>query len=96
MRRREFILLLLGATALPRAARAQAERVRRIGLLMQYASDDAEAQDRLAAFRRGLQELGWIEGRNLRGPAVTPPGLLSLNMALPESGWSCSVRSRPT
>jgi putative tryptophan/tyrosine transport system substrate-binding protein len=68
MRRREFIAGLGGAAAAwPLAARAQpSDRMRRIGVLMNLAADDPEAQARLAAFRKGLQELGWIEGRNVR------------------------------
>jgi putative tryptophan/tyrosine transport system substrate-binding protein len=68
MKRREFISLLSGAAAAwPLAARAQqGERVRRIGVLMSLAADDKEAQARLAAFLQGLQELGWIDGRNVR------------------------------
>jgi putative ABC transport system substrate-binding protein len=67
MRRREFISLLGGAiTVWPLAARAQSERVRRIGVLMSLAADDKEGQARLAAFLHGLQELGWIDGRNVR------------------------------
>jgi putative ABC transport system substrate-binding protein len=68
MRRREFITLLGGAAAtLPFAARAQQpDRVRRIGVLMPLAADDPEAQARLAAFRQGLQQLGWTVGRNVR------------------------------
>src|SRR5262245_47507123 len=67
MNRREFITLLGGAAAWPVAARAQqAERVRRIGVLMNRASDNPEGQDRLAAFHQGLQELGWGVGRNVR------------------------------
>jgi len=68
MRRREFISLLGGAAAAwPLAARAQqAERVRRIGVLMNFAADDAEGQVRLAAFLQGLQETGWAVGRNVR------------------------------
>ena len=69
MKRREFITLLgSGAvTAWPLAARAQqGERVRRIGVLMNLAEDDSESPIRLAAFVRGLQELGWTDGRNVQ------------------------------
>ena len=68
MKRRQFITLLgSGAAAWPLAARAQqSERMRRIGVLMNLAADDPEAQVRLAAFHQGLQELGWTVGRNLR------------------------------
>jgi putative ABC transport system substrate-binding protein len=68
VRRRAFITLLGGAAAAwPLAARAQQrERVRRIGVLTNLPSDDAEAQLRNAAFLQGLQELGWMVGRNLR------------------------------
>ena len=68
MRRREFITLLGGAAAAwPLAARAQQpDRVRRIGVLMAYPEDDLEAQAQFAAFRDGLQKLGWMEGRNIR------------------------------
>src|SRR5215211_5646940 len=67
MRRREFIALLGGAAAWPLAARGQqAERMRRIGVLMPIAADDPQAQRRLTAFVQGLQELGWTDGRNVR------------------------------
>jgi ABC-type uncharacterized transport system substrate-binding protein len=67
MRRREFITLIGGAVTLPLAVSAQqAERVRRIGVLMSLAADDREGQARLTAFLQGLQELGWIDGRNVR------------------------------
>jgi len=68
MKRREFITLLGGAAAAwPLAARAQqAERVRRIGVLMNFSADDAEGQARLAAFRQGLQQAGWSVGGNIR------------------------------
>jgi putative ABC transport system substrate-binding protein len=66
MRRREFITLIGGAVALPLAARAQQpERVRRIGVLMGYAESDRQGQANIAAFRVGLQKLGWTEGRNV-------------------------------
>src|SRR5438093_6073186 len=68
MKRREFMTLLGGAAAAwPLAARAQqADRVRRIGVLMYLAADDAEGQARLAAFAQALKQLGWSEDRNLR------------------------------
>jgi putative tryptophan/tyrosine transport system substrate-binding protein len=67
MKRREFITLLGGAAAWPLAARAQqAERVRRIGMLMSQAANDTEGQARVASFLQGLQELGWSIGRNAR------------------------------
>jgi ABC-type uncharacterized transport system substrate-binding protein len=66
MRRREFITLLGGAAAWPLAARAQqSDRMRRIAVLMNNAEDDPEGQTRAAAFRQGLQTLGWNEGKNL-------------------------------
>src|SRR5262245_22776201 len=65
--RRSFITLLGGATAWPLAARAQqAERMRRIGVLMHAVADDPEMQARMAAFHQGLQEAGWVVGYNVR------------------------------
>jgi putative ABC transport system substrate-binding protein len=67
VRRRQFITLLSGAAAWPVAARAQpAERVRGIGVFVGAAEDDRETKVRLAAFRQGLEKLGWSEGRNYR------------------------------
>jgi putative ABC transport system substrate-binding protein len=68
MRRRAFISLLGGAAAAwPVAVRAQqGDRMRRVGVLMPADLDDPDAQDRLAAFQRTLQQLGWTDGRNLR------------------------------
>jgi putative tryptophan/tyrosine transport system substrate-binding protein len=68
MRRREFITLL-GLTALgwPLAAGAQQQdRMRRIGVLMAHPEGDPEFEDYAGAFREGLRNLGWIEGRNLK------------------------------
>jgi putative ABC transport system substrate-binding protein len=66
--RREFITLLGGAAAAwPLAARAQqGGRVRRVGVLMPFPEADPQIQARLAAFRQGLERLGWSEGRNVR------------------------------
>ena len=67
MRRREFILGLGGAAAWPAVARAQQRgRVRRIGILINSPERDAETQALVAAFRQGLEKLGWLEGRDVR------------------------------
>jgi ABC-type uncharacterized transport system substrate-binding protein len=67
IRRREFITLIGGAAAAwPFAARVEADRVRRIGVLMHLPENDPEAQARIRALLGGLQQLGWTEGRNLR------------------------------
>ena len=67
MKRREFITLLGGTAFWPLAAGAQQdERVRRIGVLVASPADDAESQARVAAFKEGLAQLGWTEGRNVR------------------------------
>jgi ABC-type uncharacterized transport system substrate-binding protein len=93
MKRREFITLFGGAAALPIAARAQQpERMRRIGVLMNLAADDTEAQARLAAFSQGLQELGWTVGRNVQidyrwgaaDPNHIPKGALELVALAPD------------
>ena len=66
MKRREFITLLGGAAAWPLAAHAQQpDRIRRVGVLIGVA-DDPQGQARLTAFHKGMQELGWTEGRNIR------------------------------
>ena len=68
MNRREFIALLGGAAAAwPLAVRAQqAERVRRIGVLLPLVEDDPSARALVAAFVMALQEFGWTDGRNAR------------------------------
>jgi len=66
--RRKFLATLGGAAAAwPLTARAQqADRVRRIGVLMNFPSSDPEGKALLAEFTRHLAELGWTEGRNVR------------------------------
>jgi putative ABC transport system substrate-binding protein len=68
VKRREFITLVGGAAAAwPLAARAQqADRMRRIGVLMTRNAEDPEEQTRLTAILQGLQERGWTDGRNVR------------------------------
>jgi putative tryptophan/tyrosine transport system substrate-binding protein len=67
MRRREFIRLISGSTALLSltAHAQQPDRKRRIGVLMGIADNDPEARPRVEAFERGLQELGWADGQNI-------------------------------
>ena len=67
MRRRQFIAALGGAVAWPVGARAQQpERMRRIGVLVNFAQDDPAALLYLQAFRDGLKELGWTDGQNVQ------------------------------
>lgn len=68
VKRREFISLIGGAAAaMPLVARAQQNgQTRRIGVLMPFPKDNSEGQARIAAFLQELQNLGWIDGRNLR------------------------------
>jgi len=67
--RREFIIGAGGAVALSavtrKGAKAQ-EKIRRVGVLMNAANDDPEAQACLAALQQGLADLGWVTDRNLR------------------------------
>jgi putative ABC transport system substrate-binding protein len=64
MQRRTFITLLGGAAAWPLATRAQ-QGIRRIGILM-GTGDDLQGQSWITAFRRKLQELGWMDGRDIK------------------------------
>jgi putative ABC transport system substrate-binding protein len=70
MRRREFITLLGGAASAsmtrPYMAHGQTNRVRRVGILLAGSENDLEFQAQISALKKGLQELGWTEGRNVR------------------------------
>ena len=67
MRRREFLRLVGGAAAAwPAATRAQQTGMRRIGVLLPAAADDAVFQARVGAFLQELALLGWTIGRNMR------------------------------
>ena len=79
MQRRQFITLL-GGTVMgwPLTAHAQqAERVRRVGVLMPFTADDPEARERNAVFEQSLQQLGWTVGRNLQIDQRSPGGELA-------------------
>ena len=66
-KRREFITLLGAAAAWPLVARAQqGERMRRIGIILPAAADDAKFQTWVGAFLQALAQLGWVIGRNVR------------------------------
>jgi putative ABC transport system substrate-binding protein len=67
MRRREFITLVGTGAAWPLVAHAQQpDRIRVIGVLVAGTADDPEHQARVAAFRQGLEQLGWTDGHNVR------------------------------
>ena len=68
MRRRDFIKVIAGGTvAWPLAVSAQqSERMHRTGVLMGYPEGDKQAQAGANALRKGLQNLGWIEGHNIQ------------------------------
>src|SRR5262249_16466591 len=98
MKRREFITLLGGAAiAWPLAAQAQqAERVRRIGVLLPTSADDAEYQARVGAFLQALAVLGWTIGRNVRIDtrwAAVP--IVFVNVADPVGGGFVDSLARP-
>jgi putative ABC transport system substrate-binding protein len=64
VRRREFIITAGAIAALPLAARAQSMPMRRIGVFAPYSPEDPQGKARLFAFQKGLEHLGWVEGRN--------------------------------
>ena len=78
IRRRSFITLLGGVAAWPLAARAQGDRVRRIGVLMFGDENDPLPNPFISVLTQALAGLGWTVGRNvrmdLRWAALTPVG----------------------
>jgi len=67
MRRRDFITLIGAATTWPLASRAQQpERLRRVSVLLGVPENDPETNSRVRAFRLGMRDAGWVEGRNLQ------------------------------
>jgi putative ABC transport system substrate-binding protein len=66
VRRRDFVLGVAGSATWSIAARGQqAERKRRVGILMPYAAGDVENEARVQAFKQKLADLGWAQGRNV-------------------------------
>jgi hypothetical protein len=94
VKRREFITLLGGAAvAWPLAARAQqADRVRRIGVLMSMVESDPRGLEYITAFAQGLAELGWAVGRNVR---INTAGAQAISIVFADTPQSWS-RSRRT
>src|SRR5689334_23215661 len=68
MRRRDFIRITVGtAVVWPLAAQGQKpDRVRRVSVLIGTPENDPETKSRIRAFRLGLRDAGWVEGRNIQ------------------------------
>src|ERR1700704_3959584 len=82
LKRREFITLLGGAAVWPLGARTQqADRLRLVSALMGIAEGDPEGRVWVSAFRKGLEDAGWVEGRNLRLDLRWPSGDTSIMRA---------------
>ena len=74
MKRRDFIMLLGGVATWPLIAWAQqAERMRLIGVLMNFPESDPTAQSAVAALRDPLMKLGWMKGSNLQSNFAGAP-----------------------
>ncbi|MGA8470491.1 MAG: hypothetical protein WB721_16855 [Pseudolabrys sp.] len=72
MRRRDFLAGVTGALAMPLSARAQQTTTRTIGWFSLRSADTDTEKSILAAFREGLGQTGYVEGRNLRSNMVLP------------------------
>jgi len=81
VKRRTFIAALGGAAAWPVVARAQTNRVRKIGVLLGGSENDAEMRAEVFALQKSLQELGWTEGRNVHFEFRWPNGDLDRTRA---------------
>ena len=74
MKRRSFIAGILGAAAVGTAQAQPTNRIRRVGVLMGYSEADPEAKAMFSELAKGLSELGWTDGRNLRMEIRWAPG----------------------
>jgi len=93
MKRREFITLVGGAAvAALGPARAEADRVRHIGILMGYAESDPDTQARMTAFREAFEQLGWREATTSRSPIASASARSSGSAATPRN-WSIPIRT---
>src|SRR6516162_11369297 len=96
MRRRQFIAVIAGAATWPLRARAQqAEPMRRIGVLIEFDEADPEAKAYPSGLTRGLAQLGWTDGRNVRidirlaGGSVERMKMLAKELVKPATGCDC-------
>lgn len=76
MRRRDFIRVIGSTVAWPLIANAQ--QPKQIGVLMNVSETDPEGQARIAVFRKGLSNLGWIEGHGIQIEYRWAGGVLQL------------------
>src|SRR4051794_13022494 len=92
MKRREFIIIVGGATMWPLAAQGQQPTgMRRIGVLMNFRSDVAEGKARVAAFMQALQKLGWKEATTFASISGGPQ-MISSSIANTLKNWLSSIR----
>ena len=91
MRRRQFLTLLSGAAAsCPFAALAQQPgSMPVVGVLMGVAEGDPESQSRIVAFRQGLADLGWTDGKNVHIEYRWSAGKSERFGNMPKNWWRC-------